>query len=116
MTTKELWYNLRDTTDYQRAITRTIVLPKFGEFDYIDATIAIYPDVSAKQVYITYRSKSLYRIAKVTILSYDDTEWGKLVAHIIMRTRNRKMNPSRNIMKKYFYDDVVTETNKRFYV
>lgn len=116
MTTKELWYNLRDTTDYQRAITRTIVLPKFGEFDYIDATIAIYPDVSAKQVYITYRSKSLYRIAKVTILSYDDTEWGKLVTHSIMRTRNRKMNPSRSIMKKYFYDDVVTETNKRFYV
>lgn len=58
MTTKELWYNLRDTTDYQRAVTRTIVLPKFGEFDYIDATIAIYPDVSASK-FISHIEASL---------------------------------------------------------
>ena len=83
---------------------------------YFDCEIAFYPDVTHRQVFVTYRNTLLYRILKVSVFTYNEQEWEILVQKDIMRTRNRIMKPSKNVLEKLFYQDVIYEINNRFLI
>lgn len=98
------------------AISRTYILPRLGSVKYFDCEIAFYPDVTHRQVFVTYRNTLLYRILKVSVFTYNEQEWEILVQKDIMRTRNRIMKPSNNVLEKLFYQDVIYEINNRFLI
>lgn len=78
-----------------------------------------FPDFSRgelSQVFVTYRNTLLYRILKVSVFTYNEQEWEILVQKDIMRTRNRIMKPSNNVLEKLFYQDVIYEINNRFLI
>jgi hypothetical protein len=109
------WYEPSYTNEkMSNAISRTYILPKLGSFKYFDCEIAFYPDVTHRQVFVTYRNCLIYRILKITVFTYDEIEWENLVQKDIMRTRNRLMKPSRDVLDRLFYHDIIYEIDKRF--
>ena len=76
--------------------------------------LRFYPDVTHRQVFVTYRNCLIYRILKITVFTYDEIEWENLVQKDIMRTRNRLMKPSRDVLDRLFYHDIIYEIDKRF--